>query len=199
MTATDAWDQRLLLGGEVRISGSRWRLVGYLAIAVAFAVVGVWMWLDAATSRLMSGFVLGFAGIGVLVFLWQIVRPVFFVVTRGGIRYKGRAYPWDDLLGVEEINIARARMVLLRLDESAAERMASSSGTTRTLMAADTAVVGAPGISIPGPFPQHRELVSWLEATRARFSSRPSRPDPSPVDGQDASAVTPRDVGARRD
>ncbi|NNU27322.1 STM3941 family protein [Isoptericola sediminis] len=203
MNAVEKWDQELLHDGEVRIVASRWRTAGHLALTLPFVAGGVWMWSDpdGVVELLLGALGTVFFGLGLVLFPWRIVRPVSFVVTPAGVRYRSREYAWNDLVGVSSYSVASTDLLLLLLTGVAAERVASSSSPLkRTLMRRNEAMIGGPNVSIPGPFRHHAELVGWLEATRRRHGSRSSRRGQPGSDTSGGTlAVMPPDGGARPD
>jgi hypothetical protein len=103
--------------GEEIIHGSRGKTAGFLAVSLAFVVIGGWMVSrDPADWRAIGCLV--FFGLGAVVFLVQLVAPPTLTLAPHGFAYKGmfgRGFDvaWDD---VESFHIwqnpfARQRML----------------------------------------------------------------------------------------
>ncbi|WP_278237010.1 hypothetical protein [Isoptericola sp. AK164] len=166
MAPAERWDADLTRDGRAQITASRARMLWPLAAAAVFLALGVAMVSDEVRPLSVAVVVVFAVGVGVL--LWRVVRPVRLVVTRDGVRYRRLELPWDDVVAVHERSTGANRFVLLQITDEAAARLGSQHGVTRRLLRNDDDTCGKACVEVAGPFDHHDELVTWLEAVRAR-------------------------------
>ncbi len=97
------------------ITGSRAKIAGYLAIAIGFVAIGVWMMGDARkpSDVWVAWLCTGFFGLGIPIFGWLLIRPQVLRLDAQGFTLDGgfvrtpRTFLWRDIDRFYVLRLAR--------------------------------------------------------------------------------------------
>lgn len=175
--AIDAYRTRLAHGEEITFTQPRWKMVLFLLVCVAFALVGLGMAFgDTGMGATIGGWaaVLFFGVLGIPLMLIRSIRPTPQLTVgaeRGVWLDQGDSswLAWPEIEAVTLGEVSGQKMVALAVSpELYDRRFAESSAVTRGLSSANESIIGGPGLVIPTNLSiAPADLAEWLAVEHA--------------------------------